>query len=213
MAKDPNNGWKVNVSLPRGYSTDLRGKQSVRATFKLTTGCIDAISIVATHLGIKQKSLFDHLVEDVKSLQSIAQELSNSRLRRHNRIQKTFVISRRTLHWLDELSKSYNAPRDALVEYSVQRLLPIIVQEQKRHEQRKAAFAEIEKHFRQGWQLLERLKNTLEPEDQVLSKMETVMGVYVNAYSNMEAFIEKGKIIEDFDPEMMKQILLARSKK
>lgn len=213
MPRNPKKGWELDISLPRSYSTDLRGKQSVRATFKLTTGCIDAISIVATHLGIKQKSLFDHLVEDDQSLQSIARELRNSRLRRQNRIQKTFVISRRSLHSLDALSKSYNAPRDALVEYSVQRLLPIIVQEQQRHEQRKASFSEIKRHFQQGWRLMERLQASLEPEDPVLTKMETVMGAYVNAYNTIEAFIEKGKIIEDFDPEMMKQILLARAKK
>ncbi|MCK7510327.1 MAG: hypothetical protein MZV70_43945 [Desulfobacterales bacterium] len=43
-----------------------------------------------------------------------------------SRIQKTFVISRRTLACLDEISRQSRAPRDALVEYSIQRLLPVI---------------------------------------------------------------------------------------
>ncbi|MEK6194066.1 MAG: hypothetical protein N2F24_07555, partial [Deltaproteobacteria bacterium] len=62
------NEWSVNLSLPQARTSDLRGRQSVRATFKLTEACIGAISIVAAHLGIKQKSLFDHLVEDISTL-------------------------------------------------------------------------------------------------------------------------------------------------
>lgn len=52
--------------------SDLRGRQSVRATFKLSEKAIDALSIVAIHLGIKQKSLFDQLINDTSSLSLIA---------------------------------------------------------------------------------------------------------------------------------------------
>ena len=78
-------------------SSGLRGRQSVRATFKLSSGCIAAISIVAAQLGIKQKSLFDHLAQDSDSLNAIAREVQNARLRAENRIQKTYVISRKSL--------------------------------------------------------------------------------------------------------------------
>jgi len=52
-----------NDILPRPTPEGLRGRQSVRATFKLSAKAIEAMSIVAVHLGIKQKSLFDHLKE------------------------------------------------------------------------------------------------------------------------------------------------------
>lgn len=61
----------VGISIPRTSTSDLRGKQSVRTTFRLSEGCIKAISIVANQMGIKQKSLFDHLVEDIKTLESL----------------------------------------------------------------------------------------------------------------------------------------------
>ena len=64
MNRDDKNEQTKGISLPKTFTSDLRGRQSVRATFKLSEGCIEAISIVAAHLGIKQKSLFDHLVED-----------------------------------------------------------------------------------------------------------------------------------------------------
>ena len=100
------NEWSVNLSLPQARTSELRGRQSVRATFKLTEACIGAISIVAAHLGIKQKSLFDHLVEDINTLNSIAGELRNVSLKNFSRVQKTYVISRKSLYSLDEVSKN-----------------------------------------------------------------------------------------------------------
>jgi len=98
---------------------------------------IEALSIVAVHLGIKQKSLFDHLIEDVQTLNAIAKEIEAEEFRSLSRIQKTFVISRRTLVCLDEISRQFRAPRDALVEYSIQRLLPVIHREREKHRRRK----------------------------------------------------------------------------
>ncbi len=195
-----------NISLSRTFTADLRGRQSVRATFKLTEGCIDAISIVAAHLGIKQKSLFDHLVEDSGNLKSIAREIQNIKLSRQGRIQKTFVISRKSLTSLESVSKNYNAPRDALVEFSVQRLLPIIAKEREKHAKRKEMFGKIADHFKEGKSLLYKLRNVLGVEDPVCQKFETVMAVYENAYANIETFFERAKIIETFEPDTLKEI-------
>jgi len=178
----------------------------VRATFKLTEGCIDAISIVATHLGIKQKSLFDHLVEDTRSLSSIARGIQNSRLKTQSRIQKTFVISRKSLSSLDNISKNFNAPRDALVEFSVQRLLPIIAKERKKHKRRKQVLDDIARHFNEGQKLLNKIENHLGDEDPIYQKLETVMAVYENTYGNIKSFIAKSNIIEHFEPEDLEQI-------
>jgi hypothetical protein len=197
----------TGTSLPRNFTSDLRGRQSVRATFKLSEGCIDAISIVAAHLGIKQKSLFDHLVEDARYLTSIAREIQHVKLAKQGRIQKTFVISRRSLSSLDKVSKSYNAPRDVLVEYSVQRLLPIIAMERQKHDKRKKMLVKIDSHFMEGDKLLNKVRDILGVEDPVYQKLKTVMAVYESTYNNIESFIEKGKIIEDFQPDVLEQIL------
>ena len=132
--------------LPTGGDTfaELRGRQSVRATFKLTDNCIEAISIIAAQLGIKQKSLFDHLFQDTQSLSSIARKFRDARLHTTNRIQKTYVISRSALLSLEDIARSFNAPRDVLIEFSVQRLLPIIAKERKRHDKRKTLFKNIQ---------------------------------------------------------------------
>ena len=202
-----NKKWTIGISLPQTTTSDLRGRQSVRATFKLTEECIGAISIVATHLGIKQKSLFDHLVEDMSSLKAIARGLKNTNMHARNRVQKTFVISRKSLRSLETVSKSHNAPRDALVEFSVQRLLPIIINEPKKHLTRKKMRSEIAAHLEAGKALLGRVKDALGTEDPVLSRMAALMTSYENTFAAIDAFIERGKLIEEFDPKMLKQMI------
>jgi hypothetical protein len=204
MENDGEKNWTISISLPETSALDLRGKQSVRATFKLTEGCIDTINIITAHLGIKQKSLFDHLIEDAKSLTSIAREIRHLKLRKPGRVQKTFVISRKSLSSLDQVSRNFNAPRDALVEYSVQRLLPIIDKERKKHEKRKKMLGEMAKHFNDGNKLLNKIKGSLGIEDPVFQEFRSVMSGYENVYNNVESFIEKGKIIEDFTPELLR---------
>jgi len=208
MSRNDKNEQTKGISLLKTFTSDLRGRQSVRATFKLSEGCIEAISIVAAHLGIKQKSLFDHLVEDARSLKSIAREIQNIKLTKQGRIQKTFVISRRSLLSLENVSKNFNAPRDALVELSVQRLLPIIAKEREKHGKRKKMLNEIAKHLEEGERLLSNAKEIFGVEDPISQKLESVMTVYKNAYHHIASFIEKGKIIEEFQPEDLKRIVI-----
>jgi hypothetical protein len=177
---------------------DLRGRQSVRATFKITGKAIDAISIVAAHLGIKQKSLFDHLINDTRSLDSIAREIHSEGFNRLRRIQKTYVLSRETLCCLEEASKKFDAPRDALVEYSIQRLLPVIAEEREKHQKRKKVLDDVTEHLKEGEKILKKSRKLLGADDPVYDKLRTAMAVFYNAYSSMESFVEKGKIIEDF---------------
>ncbi len=187
-------------------SSGLRGRQSVRATFKLSSGCIEAISIVAAQLGIKQKSLFDHLAQDSDSLNTIAMEVRNARVSAENRVQKTYVISRSSLSLLDEISRAFNAPRDALVEYSVRRLLPVIDNEQKKYAMRKTAFAGIQQHLDKGRQLLDNMIDQMGADDPVVDRLATVMETYAGAAKAIGAFLERTRSIEDFDSEDLNQI-------
>jgi len=201
MNKTYNNQIDMNFFVSNPSALDLRGRQSVRATFRLSEDCIDAISILSAQLGIKQKSVFDHLMEDTQVLKNMASELENIEFDRHERIQKTFVISRRSLSFLDSISNKHNAPRDALVEYSVRRLLPIIARERKKHEKRIELLAAISNHFAKGEKLLLKAEELLGMDDPIVNKLQTTMSVYRNAFDDIATFIEKGKIIEKFHPE------------
>jgi hypothetical protein len=199
MKKNKEKQSETDVSASEPATMDLRGRQSVRATFRLSEACIEAISILSAQLGIKQKSVFDHLMEDDQVLKTMARDLQNTKFDRHERIQKTFVVSRRSLSFLDMISRRHNAPRDALVEYSVRRLWPIIADEREKHEKRKELLAEISRHFSEAESLLSKAKGDLGEDDPIVDKLETAMAVYRNAIIAMANFIERGKIIEEFE--------------
>jgi hypothetical protein len=198
MADNEDTFWENDDILPRPSSEDLRGRQSVRATFKLSARAIEALSIVAVHLGIKQKSLFDHLIEDAQSLKLIAREIESERFRALGRVQKTFVISRKTLSSLDETSRQFNAPRDALVEYSIHRLMPVIARERQRHRKRKEILNDMNAYLENGLNILQKSKALLGEEDPVSVRLASAMKGLVNARNHVNTFVERGEIIEEF---------------
>ena len=203
MANDHKKQKKKDLFLSKTLTYELKERQSVRATFRLSEGCIEAISIVATQMGIKQKSLFDHLAEDMGSLKSIAREFKQMKIKKQGRIQKTFVISRKSLASLDEISNMFSASRDVLVEYSIQRLLPIISKERTKHEKRKAFLIKIRKHFEQGEKMLNDIRKQLGDDDQIINKFAMMMSSYETVKDNLESFIDRSKGIEKFDADNM----------
>ena len=198
MAKNDKDSPIREIDLPLPSSSDLRGRQSVRATFRLSARAIDALSIVAAHLGIKQKSLFDHLIEDEKSLSIIANEIEDEAFSALDRIQKTFVVSRRTLTCLEETSQLFHASRDALVEYSIQRLMPVIAKERQKHAKRKEVLSEINEYLAQGLKILQKTKSILGEEDLVYDRFEAAMHALQAAQSQIEHYVKRGSVIEDY---------------
>jgi hypothetical protein len=195
-----------DIDLLGSTFADLRGRQSVRATFKLTSDCIDAIGIVAAQLGIKQKSLFDHLFQDADTLSTIARKVKNAQLRSKDRVQKTYVMSRNALLQLEEIARDFNASRDVLIEVSVQRLLPVIANERKRYKKRKEIFLKIEQHLEQGRRLLKSAYAELGEDDPLTDRLTAAMGVYESANKQIAAMMEKGKEIETFEPESFQRV-------
>jgi len=155
--------------------------------------------MVSVHLCIKQKSIFDHLIEDDPSLTIIAQEIDPQPVKALERIQKTFVISRKTLLALEEAASQFNTPRDVLVELSIQRLLPIIYREQEKHKKRKKILNEIEYFLDQGTALLEEFETDLGKNDPVSAEFKRAIEVLADARTHISAFVTKGQTIENFD--------------
>ena len=62
---------QFDTSLPESKPSalDLRGRQSVRATFHRYGACIEAIPVLSAHLeSNKNKLVFNHLLEDAQVL-------------------------------------------------------------------------------------------------------------------------------------------------
>ncbi|WP_300461330.1 hypothetical protein [Desulfobacula sp.] len=189
---------KIEDQLPGSTLFDLRGKQSVRATFKISQKAIDAIGLVAIHMGIKQKSLFDHIIEDLDALDSLAKTI---RIRQFNKIprkQKTFVLSRKTIEALGAISQAYGTPRDALVEYSVKKLESIISAERLRHKERKLLQKDVIDHFNRGKALYTKAVGILGREDPFCRRFEKAISAGDATQKDLAEFIEKSKVLEDF---------------
>jgi len=197
MKKKERQDIEGNSSLTLPSSSDLRGRQSVRATFKLSERAISTMSILSTHLGIKQKSLFDHLIDDARSLDVIANEVQSELFDALDRVQKTYVISRKTLLSLCDAAERLDAPRDALVEYSIRRLLPIINEERATHRKRKDILQELTEYLEQGEKILKKSRKVLGEDDPVYDKLRSALAVARNAHKSIRCFIEKGEIIEE----------------
>ncbi len=185
--------------LPGSVTLDLRGRQSVRATFKLSIKAIEALSLVAFHLGIKQKSLFDHLMDDPAALKNLADSIHITKFNKIERVQKTFVLSRKTLDVLELIAKDHDTPRDALVEYSIHRLESVIETEKKRHEQRKKLLKEIDEYWEKEKQILEKSFEILGEDDPFCRMLTRSIASSASAKQEILSFIDKSKVIEAYE--------------
>ncbi len=187
----------VHLEYLQKSTATLRGRQSVRATFKLTERSIDGLSILACQLGIKQKTLFDQVVDDSESLRIIAQEFQDFGTT-SQRVAKTYVISRKTLENLQRVADRYNTPRDALVEFSIERILPLIQQEKEKHEMRKSLLQKLQKFTNEGVEMLNKAEAALGADDPVFNEMLKMMHHMVCCRKSVEDFVEKGNRMENF---------------
>jgi hypothetical protein len=187
----------VSIEFSTESTKELLGRQSVRTTFKLSERSIDALSILANQLGIKQKSLFDHLIDDDTALKLIAED-SDHYTAPPQRVAKTYVISRKTLQNLEKISTRYQTSRDALVELSIERILPLISEEKKKHEQRKMLLEKLEGMLQEGLEVLDMADQALDKDDPVCRRIYQMMKAVKSCCADIENSVERGRRIEDF---------------
>ena len=185
-------------SIPKASASELRGRQSIRATFKLSSRCVDAIQILGSHLRLKPKSLFDHLVQENTTLETIASEIINSPADNTSKIAKTYVISRDDAEILDTVAAKRKISRDDLVEISIGHLIPLIQKEQVRHESRKMLLKKMEDGLYREKRLLQEMISGLGESDPMCSRMQNAVSSYEKMVLEMAEFIKKGKSIEKF---------------
>lgn len=180
-------------------SSDLKKKQSVRATFRLTDEIINLLSIVASQLGLKQKSLLDQLVDDKEILDRLvekkiaAEDVEKKELR-----PKTFVISRSSLHTLDSMAREKNIPRDLLVEISIRRLLPVLNSEHKKQTKRKQILEDAEAFLKQGKKLLLKASRMLGKEDDYYKLLKHTIEICKENNRGLKSIVDKGNAMDDF---------------
>ncbi len=198
MAAENHYDETMDIELPYADAADLKSNQSVRATFRLSENTILAMNIVSNQLGVKQKSLFDHLISDTDALEAIARELKKNKPGNQSGVQKTFVISRKTLSILQKMAEDHQASRNALVEFSIQRLKPVIEQEKSKQEARKQIALKVRASLETQKQLLHEATSLLGEEDLVCEQLSHALDRLEAAYSSIRTLVKKGEKISEF---------------
>jgi uncharacterized coiled-coil DUF342 family protein len=170
---------------------DLIKKQSVRTTFKLPEKTINLLKISAKHLGIKQKTLLNQLVEDETILNILAQEAQTHSRNDDDCRPKTFVLSRKALDLIDARLDKYDITRDILVELSIDRLASYIEPLSKKHDKRRFMLEEMDKYQEMLQGLLNKANATFEQDDSFRIKLERL------AQTTQKSVAEIRKTVKD----------------
>jgi len=198
MNKKPDTHYTLPEEALNISVQGLKGRQSVRATFKLPEHIIKLLGLVARQLGLKQKSLFDQLVENTDVLNEVAATAQSTKLDQGERRQKTFVLSKKSLEVLDTVSGMQNIPRDLLVEISIRRLLPIMTAEQEKHKKRIQILQEMETCRDYCRKISQKAEILLGSDDQASMLVKKATGVCEKSVQELHLLIDAGQALEDY---------------
>ncbi|HCP14232.1 MAG TPA: hypothetical protein DIT32_00340 [Peptococcaceae bacterium] len=178
----------------------LMGKQSLRTTFRLPEHTIKLLNVVAHQLRLKQKSLFDQLMEDEDALKEAAEMTEKEQTQQDagDRRPKTYVLSRKSLEILEKISSQYDVPRDLLVEFSIRRLVPVFETEQEKHKMRVIVLKDMKRHLNQGRKLYEKAEQLLGEDDAICAMIKKSNEVIENNVAELGSLIDQGMAMEDF---------------
>jgi hypothetical protein len=170
---------------------ELKGRQSVRTTFKLPEKTINLLKISAKHLGIQQKTLLDQLIEDETILNILAKEAQTYCRNDDECRPKTFVLSRKALDLIDVMLDRYDIARDILVDLSISRLASYIESLSEKHDQKRSLLKEIDEYQQLLEELSSKAKATFKQEDPFRMKLEIL------SQTTQKSIGEMRKIVKD----------------
>ncbi len=174
----------------------LRGRQSVRTTFRLPVHLIEVLGIIACQFGVKQKSLFDQMIEDDAALDEIGEWVSSYTPENIERRPKTYVLSKQSLLAFERVATERQISRDILVEFSIRRLLPLLFVERERHSKRVKILGDMELYLRQGQELLAKTGRLLGKDDPVYEMVSRMVRLGEEKVMALTDIVAKGKTLE-----------------
>ncbi|RLB97275.1 MAG: hypothetical protein DRH90_23590, partial [Deltaproteobacteria bacterium] len=134
-------------------------------------------------------------LEDSDALIAIARSNPRKNVEKKDRIQKTFVISQKSLSSLKKLLNEVESSRDDLVEYAIQRLLPILLKERNQQKKREIALSEMAQLLEHSIELMSKIEKTVGKDDPLYEYYLEGIMAYQNAFDKMENLVQQGKRI------------------
>lgn len=189
----------VEVSLER-----LRGRQSVRTTFRLPEGVIVLLGMVAGQFGLQQKALLDQLIDNAEFMKLPDDEARKDFQSKQPVRPKTFVLSKRSLYILEKVSRERGIPRDALVAAVIQQLMPIIRAEREKQRKRQEIYGDMVAYLRYGQNLLAKSEKSLGKDDQIHEMIARMVRLGEEGVAKMAEIIDRGRNMEEVDVDVLK---------
>ena len=112
---------------------------------------------------------------------------------------KTFVISRSSLHTLDNMAREKNIPRDLLVEISIRRLIPVLSSEHEKQTKRRQIHEEVDTFLQQGEKLLKKASRLLGNEDDYYKILKNMLEICKESSRELKSIVTKGNAMENFN--------------
>ncbi len=190
----PKEQTEFEVSLER-----LRGRQSVRTTFRLPEDIIVLLAIVAGQFGLQQKALLDQLIDNAEFMKIRADKVRRDYEGKQPSRPKTFVLSKRSLNILEKISRERRIPRDALVAAVIQQLMPIIRAEREKQRKRQEIYEDLVSYLRFGQKLLAKSDKYLGRDDLAYDMIGKMVRLGEDCVAKMEEIIERGRNMEEVD--------------
>ncbi|MEN8140206.1 MAG: hypothetical protein ABFR97_03185 [Thermodesulfobacteriota bacterium] len=175
----------------------LRAKQSVRVTFKLSPETIVLLRSMAGQLGIRQKTLFDQLIAASDLMAGGTPASPGAAPEPQRRRQKTFVLSQETVDTLNQLARRHNVPRNLLVEMFIHRLRPILAEEQERHGLRRQLLPDLAQQTAAMADLQARARRLLGSDDPLTREVSQLSQAAQAAQSRIMAIVAQGESLAD----------------
>lgn len=183
-------------------------EQSVRTTFKLSAGLMDFLMVWKQN-GMAIKNLMDIACslldpktdEEHSFLRDSLQRVKGGTVETSSSgIRKTVVLSKRSLHIINNLSQEHRVSRGALVEAALAEFLwRKSRQMEATKEKDRKALPMIREFEEQGSLLEDKLSEFLGKDDPVVVRFGKVMVLLMNLIFAMESEIEEGTPIDPSD--------------
>jgi hypothetical protein len=209
---------KTDDTAPKLSLADIRGRQSVRTTFKLPKEVSEDMSWLSNYYCVTQKELIDLCVKAlneldgapiIKNLAGIDQDeyieasvldgiSAMIKCRKEDNVsiedvRKTQVISRSSLSLLNDTSEIFQVPRDALVEGALRWFKAMTDRELDIHEK---ALGKIRDLVSKVEEIEKELNVFLEIDDPVINRLHAIKGIVDSLEMDIMDEISQGKRID-----------------
>jgi hypothetical protein len=179
---------------------DLSDRESVRTTFRFTKEANEALGLLSDRHGVPMKDVL-HFALDVlhSALKQVLNDDKKLKIKKDNEetIRRTVVITKKTLIYLNKLSKQYNVSRDDLINKAI-----IFTKgytyfaDESTIEVYREAFDLIDKFYLEAQGVESKLKELLGDDNLIVSEMElAVSGIMTPFIKIKEAFKKRENFI------------------